>query len=193
MIRCALAERRRLLTLTPARLRPSISPSRTRGSTTTPLPITEVFSACRIPEGIRWNLNSSPSRTMVWPALLPPWKRTIVVARSARRSTTFPLPSSPHWAPTMTTPGMPRGILTVAPGGRSPVLGDPGHRWLAAILAAQLDLFADFRQPRNGSASDLLFELHMPEVGGYQHGPLTLVALIDQRVELLEHPVRPFL
>ena len=28
-----------------------------------------------MPEGIRWNLNSSPSRTIVWPALLPPWKR----------------------------------------------------------------------------------------------------------------------
>ncbi len=112
MIRCALAESRRLATLTPARFSPSISLSRTRGSTTTPLPITQVFSEWRIPEGIRWNLNSSPSRTIVWPALLPPWKRTIVVARSASRSVILPLPSSPHWAPTMTTPGIGR-ILTV--------------------------------------------------------------------------------
>src|SRR4051794_12595442 len=28
-------------------------------------------------------------------------------ARSAMRSVTFPLPSSPHWAPTTTSPGIP--------------------------------------------------------------------------------------
>src|SRR4249919_1101011 len=105
MIRCALAEMRRLPTSILRRLSPSISPSSTAGSSTTPLPITQAFSECRIPEGIRWNLNSSPSRTIVWPALLPPWKRTITSARSASRSVTLPLPSSPHWAPTMTVPG----------------------------------------------------------------------------------------
>src|ERR1700753_3542851 len=116
MIRCALAEIFRLATLIPARLSPSISLSSTRGSMTTPLPITQALSEWRIPDGIRWNLNSSPSRTIVWPALLPPWKRTIVVARSASRSVILPLPSSPHWAPTMTTPGT-GWILTVVGGG----------------------------------------------------------------------------
>src|SRR6202035_375231 len=43
---------------------------------------------------------------MVWPALLPPWKRTTASACSASRSVIFPFPSSPHWAPTMTIPGM---------------------------------------------------------------------------------------
>ena len=45
-------------------------------------------------------------RTIVWPALLPPWKRITRSACSASRSTTFPFPSSPHWAPTITSPGM---------------------------------------------------------------------------------------
>ena len=51
-------------------------------------------------------LKVSPSRMIVWPALLPPWKRTTMSACSARRSTTFPFPSSPHWAPTITVDGM---------------------------------------------------------------------------------------
>ena len=40
----------------------------------------------------------------MWPALLPPWKRTTASACSASRSVTFPFPSSPHWAPTITIP-----------------------------------------------------------------------------------------
>src|SRR6185437_16174141 len=40
---------------------------------------------------------------MVWPALLPPWKRTTISARLASQSTTLPLPSSPHWAPITAT------------------------------------------------------------------------------------------
>src|SRR5918999_2063953 len=55
---------------------------------------------------MRWNLKTSSPRTIVWPALLPPWKRITRSARSASRSTIFPFPSSPHWAPTMTTPGI---------------------------------------------------------------------------------------
>ena len=51
------------------------------------------------------SLKTSSPRMIVWPALLPPWKRTITSARSARRSVTLPLPSSPHWAPTMTVLG----------------------------------------------------------------------------------------
>src|SRR3954453_9159427 len=55
---------------------------------------------------MRWNFHPVSSRTMVWPALLPPWKRMTRSACSARRSVTFPLPSSPHWAPTTTFPGI---------------------------------------------------------------------------------------
>src|SRR5579875_2302187 len=58
-----------------------------------------------MPLGIRCSLNTSSPRTIVWPALLPPWKRTTACARSASMSVTLPLPSSPHWAPTTTIPG----------------------------------------------------------------------------------------
>src|ERR1700761_8018891 len=40
---------------------------------------------------------------MVWPALLPPWKRTTMSARLDSQSTILPLPSSPHWAPITVT------------------------------------------------------------------------------------------
>src|SRR5271166_1130554 len=59
-----------------------------------------------MPEGIRCSFHSCTPRTIVCPAWLPPWKRTTAPARSASRSVIFPLPSSPHWAPTMTIPGM---------------------------------------------------------------------------------------
>src|SRR3954471_8946037 len=59
-----------------------------------------------MPDGMRWNFHVSPAWMIVWPALLPPWKRTTTSACSARRSMTLPLPSSPHWAPTITVPGI---------------------------------------------------------------------------------------
>src|ERR1017187_1852936 len=59
-----------------------------------------------MPEGIRCSFHSTSPRTIVCPALLPPWKRTTAPARSASRSVIFPFPSSPHWAPTMTIPGI---------------------------------------------------------------------------------------
>ena len=58
------------------------------------------------PAGIRCRIVFSPSTTSVWPALLPPWKRTTMSASAARRSTTLPLPSSPHWAPMTTVAAM---------------------------------------------------------------------------------------
>src|SRR5215469_8113242 len=60
-----------------------------------------------MPLGSSWNLNSPCSVTTVWPALLPPCDRTTMSARWARKSTSLPLPSSPHCPPTttMTTAG----------------------------------------------------------------------------------------
>ena len=55
------------------------------------------------------------------PALLPPWKRTTASPCSASRSVILPLPSSPHWAPTITIPGMSQCSL--------------GRRRLASALA----------------------------------------------------------
>src|SRR5579884_1342622 len=110
MIRCALAEIRSALVSTPRRRSSSSSSVSTRGSITTPLPITHGLPGCRIPEGIRCSFQASPLRTIVCPALLPPWKRTTTSARSASRSVTLPLPSSPHWAPTNTIPGIGDGV-----------------------------------------------------------------------------------
>ena len=106
MIRCAFAEIRSELVSIERRLSSSSSSVSTFGSITTPLPITHSLPRCRIPDGIRWSFHVWPSRTIVWPALFPPWKRTTASARSASRSVTFPLPSSPHWAPMITSPGM---------------------------------------------------------------------------------------
>src|ERR1700687_3967959 len=61
-----------------------------------------------MPEGIVWSTNFSRPTTTVWPALLPPWTRTTTSKCGAITSTTLPLPSSPHWAPTITMLGMTR-------------------------------------------------------------------------------------
>src|SRR3954466_12107445 len=80
-----------------------------------------------MPDGMRWNFHVSPAWMIVWPALLPPWKGTTTSACSARRSMTLPLPSSPHWAPTITVPG----ISYESVGGRE------GRRPLRRALQAQ--------------------------------------------------------
>ena len=59
MIRCALAEIRRPLTSTPRARSASSSSISTRGSITTPLPITQRLPGYRIPDGIRWSFHSS--------------------------------------------------------------------------------------------------------------------------------------
>src|SRR3569833_4425767 len=56
-----------------------------------------------MPDGISDRMVFLPPMTNVWPALWPPWKRATAAARSVRRSTTLPLPSSPHCVPMMTT------------------------------------------------------------------------------------------
>src|SRR3954454_10589881 len=92
-----------------------------------------------MPEGIRWSLKVSVPRTIVWPALLPPWKRTTASARSASRSVTFPFPSSPHWAPMTTSPGM--RLCRIGRGSeRGAVLGQQVHE--LGELAAEDELDA---------------------------------------------------
>src|SRR5438105_8324969 len=56
-----------------------------------------------MPEGTRCSTVFLPPMTRVCPALCPPWKRTTPCAWSVSQSTTFPLPSSPHWVPMTTT------------------------------------------------------------------------------------------
>src|SRR3972149_2638995 len=59
-----------------------------------------------MPEGMRCILNSPRGLTTVCPALFPPENLTTAPAFSARRSTIFPLPSSPHWPPMITIAGI---------------------------------------------------------------------------------------
>src|SRR6478735_7274692 len=80
---------------------------------TTPLPITAFTPGDRMPDGSRCSAYFSSPITTVWPALLPPLNLTTQSVRSPRRSVALPLPSSPHWTPTITMPGM----------GYSPVIG----------------------------------------------------------------------
>src|SRR6201991_372867 len=98
-----------------------------------------------MPEGIRCSFHVSPLRTIVWPALLPPWKRTTASACSASRSVIFPLPSSPHWAPTITMPGIRQGSVRrrarLAPRGSGPE-AIPGevHELRVLLLERQRDV-----------------------------------------------------
>src|SRR5919204_5538556 len=152
MIRCALALIRSPLASMPLARRPSISSVSTRGSTTTPLPMTHSLPGYRIPLGIRWKAHFWPSRTIVWPALLPPWKRTTMSACSARRSTTLPLPSSPHWTPTITMPGISVGVYEAL----GALCG--AEVWGGAqprVRAEQRDHLAHLLEPRDGALGDL--------------------------------------
>src|SRR4051794_8491048 len=150
---------------------------------------------------MRWNFHVSPPCTMVCPALLPPWKRMTASARSARRSMTLPLPSSPHCAPTMTVPGIAvlsvgaRGLRHV-PAQRArlglavEVLGLDAERLPAHVAAEHRQDRAHLLEARDGAHPDLLGELlGLGEVRRHDDRLLGLVAGVDDRVELLEDPV----
>src|SRR5882672_8979885 len=94
--------RSRSNTGTPRSLSMWLSLSSASSDNTTPLPMKQRTCSRRIPEGMSDRMVLRPSMTSVWPALCPPWKRATAAARSVSRSTTLPLPSSPHWVP-MTT------------------------------------------------------------------------------------------
>src|SRR5262245_529701 len=107
MIRWAFFEMNRVPSRgTPRRTRASISSMSEPGSTTTPQPITQRQPGCRMPEGIVCKTYFSRPTTTVWPALFPPAYRATTFTWGASRSTTFPLPSSPHCVPTTTMLGM---------------------------------------------------------------------------------------
>ena len=205
MIRCALAEIAQAADVDArGARRPSSSSISTVGSITTPLPITQSLPGYRIPDGIRWSFHaSSPSRTIVCPALLPPWKRMTASARSASRSVTLPLPSSPHWAPTMHDA---RHAIECTEGPASDpaavIRSIAAAAWAAARAAGtrrgpagggraeeRERVAADLHQARDRPRGDLLGERLGVEVGRHDDRALVLVAGVDDRVELLEHPV----
>src|SRR5699024_5993834 len=103
---CALALMRRRVVSTPRDSSIPISSNSASRFTTTPLPITGTTCGERMPAGRSLSSNFSPPTTTVWPAVLPPLGLTTYSTRSPRRSVALPFPSSPRWAPTITTAGM---------------------------------------------------------------------------------------
>ena len=96
----------------------------------------------------------------------------------------MPLPSSPHWAPTTTMPGMPcresRTAAVSPPGGTRA----GGRRRRAGSGSPQISMIREtVRSPICSR------ELLGVEVRRDDERALVLVALVDDRVELLEHPV----
>src|SRR5215472_9207306 len=98
--------RSRSNTGTPRSISIPLSVSSASSESTTPLPMKQRTCSRRMPAGMSERIVLRPPITRVWPALWPPWKRATAAARSVRRSTTLPLPSSPHWVP-MTTTNLP--------------------------------------------------------------------------------------
>src|SRR5215218_7569688 len=139
-----------------------------------------------MPLGMRWNFHVSPSRMIVWPALLPPWKRMTMSDRSASRSVTFPFPSSPHWAPTITSPGMSGdygrwasveraedaagGVTVGARGRRALAEAAAGPLLPAAVIPEDRDQLAHLDEPRDDALADLLLELGLVLVRGHNQG-----------------------
>src|SRR5512145_2801161 len=131
MMRCAFLEMNRLPSrVTPRWTSDSISSMSEAGSTTTPQPMTQRQFGCRMPDGTVCRMNRSRPTTTVWPALLPPWKRTTTLTWGVMTSTTLPLPSSPHCVPTTTMLGMPL----------SPQLGEVRGRALQHVAHNQRPL-----------------------------------------------------
>src|SRR5271163_2100242 len=111
-----------------------------------------------MPDGMRWNFHSSSPRTIVWPALLPPWKRTTASPRSASRSVILPLPSSPHWAPTTTIPGIAAQCMSRSGSDRGHA--DVGAEVLTVIGTEQgKRITAHLDEARHGAGPDLLGEV----------------------------------
>src|SRR5712692_7034098 len=111
-----------------------------------------------MPEGTRCSTVFLPPITRVCPALCPPWKRTTPCAWSVSQSTTFPLPSSPHWVPMTTT-----FLATVS------ALAQLAHGPLAGALhelAVAIGLRARRRVPRELDRDDLPAGSQLPDRGG---------------------------
>ena len=99
----------------PALSSSSISSTNPIGSTTTPLPMTQVVRFRRIPDGIRCRMYWVLPTMTVCPALAPPWARATMSACSVMKSMILPLPSSPHWAPSRMVFDICRCLLTKNP------------------------------------------------------------------------------
>src|SRR3954454_19333493 len=133
-----------------------------------------------------------PPTTSVCPAFAPPWKRTTTSAQEVKRSTIFPLPSSPHWAPTITTFDMRRTLSRTAGSGskedlaniehvgkptqpvedlgaRSPIHVDQGQRLSVRSIAGERELGdVDLRLAER--VTDVADDARLILVRHHQHG-----------------------
>src|ERR1700675_38940 len=107
-----------------------------------------------MPEGIRCRTNLRSPMRIVWPALWPPLKRATTCTLSVRRSTIFPLPSSPHWAPAITMLGMNGVGCGGRLVGRRNGLAERGlgHEGVAALRHLAQVLHAERVEPALGEA-----------------------------------------
>src|SRR5664279_2386031 len=90
----------------------------------------------------------TPSTTTVCPALFPPWKRTTWRKRGLSRSTTLPLPSSPHCRPRIA-----RLVLARLMGPPSP----PVYRRICAVERGGGRRYPD-RSTRNHPGFGVIFQ-----------------------------------
>src|SRR5919204_3754023 len=135
MMRCAFLEMYRLpSSVTPRCTSDSISSMSEPGSITTPQPTTQRQPLCRMPDGIVCSTYFSRPTTTVWPALLPPEKRTTTLTCGVMTSTTLPLPSSPHCAP-ITTMFLDMPLPSYALEALCRIREHVGHRQRALVVA----------------------------------------------------------
>src|SRR2546425_11686110 len=139
MIRCAFFEMNRLPSrLTPRWTSDSISSMSEPGSMTTPQPMMQRRPLWRMPDGIVCSTYFSRPTTTVWPALLPPEKRTTTSTCGVMTSTTLPLPSSPHCAP-ITTMFLDMSCPSYSRKARGRIREGLGHRQRALAAAAEIE------------------------------------------------------
>ena len=213
MIRCALAEMRSPLDVHASRAqRVELARSAPAGRSRRRCRSRSACPGRGSPRGSGAASTPRSPRTIVWPALLPPWKRTTASPCSASRSVILPLPSSPHWAPTITIPGMSWSSLGDGPGpSAAGPRGSPTPSRAARVSAASCAERVRARRralrrsssPNSGRPSPQISTsretVRAPscsiELVGHQVASstidraLVLVAGVDDRVELLEHPV----
>src|SRR5580658_9495684 len=106
----AVRDEKIAIDFTPAARSDDTSLRKASGSMTTPLPTTLVHSGRKTPPGTSCRTNFFPLMMTVCPALWPPAYRATTEKVRVSTSTILPLPSSPHWAPTMTAV-LPRLVL----------------------------------------------------------------------------------
>src|SRR5215218_8296281 len=67
------------------------------------------------------------------------------------------------------------------------------HRISHVVAKERQGVVTDLHQARDRPRPDLLLKVLLAQIRRHHHRPLRLIALVDDRVELLEHPVAALL